>query len=867
MPEPLRFLLIDDDPDDRALIQHELGRQFPDALFEHANDGADLDRLLAGGPFDVVLTDYQLGWSDGLAVLRTLRAQRPDQPVIMVTGTGSETIAVEAMKSGLDDYVLKSPPHFARLGASVRLALDRTRAQGALQEAEGRYRSLFEGLPIGLARVRPDGTFLDVNPAMAEIFGFPDRAALMAANVRDLHASAEEYPRLLAELERQGVVQAREMSMRRRDGSTVWILTSARAIHDGGDGVRLIECSAEDVTDRRRVEEALRLAQSAVTNASDAVMITEAEPLDLPGPRIVYVNEAFTRMTGYRLPETLGQTPRLLHGPKTDPGALAAAREAMLHREPARVEIVSYRKDGTEFWVESNIVPVLDARGRLTHFVSIARETTERKRTEQTLEKLAAYPRSNPHPVLEFSPEGVLTYHNRAAQSLAESLGKTSPTGILPPDTPAIIRQCLATGSERHNLERLTEGRTLTWSFIPVPASRTVIAYAFDISARVELETQLRQVQKLDAIGRLAGGIAHEFSNLLTVISGHGEILAQRLPEEDPARRNLHEISSASSRAAALTRQLLVFSRRQMLRPIVLDLNTVARDMQNLLRRLLGEDVELVAKLDPELGRVRADAGQIEQMIINLALNARDAMPTGGRLTLETMNVELDEAHVRAHAGTRPGRYAMLVVSDTGCGMDEETRARLFEPFFTTKPQGQRAGMGLAIVYGIVQQSGGSITVSSEQRRGSSFRVYLPLAEGAAAPRPEPAAEAARGTETILLVEDEPVVRDLCQEVLSRSGYTVLSARDSSEARRLCESHQGPIHLLLTDIVMPELSGHELACRLSPLRPDMRVLYMSGHSDEAVTAHGVSEPSVAFLQKPFTPDTLARKVRQGLDGA
>ena len=381
------------------------------------------------------------------------------------------------------------------------------------------------------------------------------------------------------------------------------------------------------------------------------------------------------------------------------------------------------------------------------------------------------------------------------------------------------------------------------------------------------LEEQFRQAQKMEAIGQLAGGIAHDFNNLLTVINGYSELMLQTLSADDPQRNSLEQIKTAGKRAALLTQQILAFSRRQVLEPRVLDLNEAVATMDKLLRRMIGEDIALVSSPDPALWRVKADPGQIEQIIMNLAVNARDAMSQGGKLTIETANVELDEAYARRHASVQPGPYVMLAVSDTGIGMDAKTQARIFEPFFTTKEPGKGTGLGLSTVYGIVKQSGGNIWIYSEPGKGATFKIYLPrVDEEVEVTAPVPVRpETLRGSETILLVEDDEMVRALAGAILQYNDYTVLETRNGQEALRICQEHPGPIHLLITDVVMPGMSGRELADRLAPLRPSMKILYMSGYTDNAIVRHGVLDIGTAFLQKPFTPVALAQKVRKVLD--
>jgi PAS domain S-box-containing protein len=389
-----------------------------------------------------------------------------------------------------------------------------------------------------------------------------------------------------------------------------------------------------------------------------------------------------------------------------------------------------------------------------------------------------------------------------------------------------------------------------------------------DVTRELQLEEQYRQAQKMEAIGRLAGGVAHDFNNLLVVIIGYSELLLDRqLDAASPWRKYVEEIKKAAERAARLTRQLLVFSRQQVLQPEILELNTVVSHIEHMLRRLIGEDIDLITNLEPGLAQVQADAGQIEQIILNLAINARDAMPRGGKLTIQTANVELDETYTRQHVGVEPGPYVMLAVSDTGTGMDAATQARIFEPFFTTKEQGQGTGLGLATVYGIVKQSGGHVWVYSEPGRGTTFKIYLPrVPDTAPALEPEPSPPAMpSGAETVLVVEDEEAVRALARQVLEMHGYTVLEASHGGEALLLCEQRREPIHLLLTDVVMPHMSGQELAERLAAQHPEMKVLYMSGYTDQAIVHHGVLEPDLFYLQKPFSSNALVHKVRQVLD--
>jgi signal transduction histidine kinase len=494
------------------------------------------------------------------------------------------------------------------------------------------------------------------------------------------------------------------------------------------------------------------------------------------------------------------------------------------------------------------------------------RYAVERQRAEDEITILARFPAESPSPVLRVAADGTVLYANRASRPLLESCGlgagDTLPAAWLP-----LIAGALAAGAARE-LEREIGSQVFAFVVAPVVDAGCVYLYGTDITERKRLERQFFQAQKMEAVGRLAGGVAHDFNNLLTVINGRTHLALQRLGPGHPLAADLDEIGKAGMQATAVTRQLLAFSRRQVLAPRVLDLNAIVAELEPILRRLIGEDVELVTALEPGLRRIEADPTQIQQVVVNLAVNARDAMPHGGTLTLETASVVLDEAYARRRIAVRPGAYVMLAVTDSGAGMDPETQARIFEPFFTTKEQGKGTGLGLATVYGIVKQSGGFIWVYSEPGRGSTFKVYLPQQTGdaAAAERLDRSpAVRRRGHETILLVEDAPMVRALAREVLERSGYVVLEAARGAEALQVSARHAGRIDLLLTDVVMPGMNGRELAERLRAERPGTRILYMSGYTEHAIVHQGVLSSGMQFFPKPFTPDALAEKVREVLD--
>ena len=517
--------------------------------------------------------------------------------------------------------------------------------------------------------------------------------------------------------------------------------------------------------------------------------------------------------------------------------------------------------------------------------LSLGPATTRHERAERALreanEHLAAVIQSSPLAIYTLDPRSTVLTWNRAAEALygwqaAELIGRPLPTIGHDVEDHGRLRDRVLRGESLRGVEvtrRRKDGTSVNISLSVAPlhdaAGRVtgMLSLAADVTEMRQLEVQYRQAQKMEAVGRLAGGIAHDFNNLLTAIIGTTALVLEDLGLESRARLDIQEIEKAAKRAAGLTRQLLIFSRQQVLEPRALDLNALVGNLEKMLHRLIGEDIELVTKPAASLGAVRADPGQLEQAIVNLVVNARDAMPQGGRLTIETADVELDRGYVAGHVPTQPGPYVLLAISDTGVGMDGATKARLFEPFFTTKEPGRGTGLGLATVYGIVKQSGGYIWTYSELGHGTTFKIYLPrVAETPEAPEsttspPTPV----RGSETLLVVEDQEEVRKLTKRVLEARGYTVLAARNGAEALEIVAQHPSKIHLMITDVVMPGMNGRELAQHARARRSYLKVLYVSGYTGEAVLQHRLLEPGVAFLQKPFTPDVLARKTREVLD--
>jgi PAS domain S-box-containing protein len=680
------------------------------------------------------------------------------------------------------------------------------------------------------------------------------------------------------------------VSLTRNDGKTPFDEDDLRLLQDVAAHAALALANARSYAAERAAHAAALRANQALHESEEAHrLLFEASPLplfvfDVETFAPLAVNEATLRLYGYEHDEfmQLKVTDLIVSGHETARSRLAAQGDAEF------AGVTHYRrKDGSQFIAEytTRALSFIDRRARIT----VIKDVTERSEAEQTRALLAAIVESSNDAIVSERLDGTITSWNGAAQRLfgysaEEALGKPV-TMVVPPDRLEESKKLLervAAGERVDHYETIR--RRKDGSEVPVAISLAPITDASgkvvgaskttrDLTAQRkaaealhETEEQLRHAQKMEAVGRLAGGIAHDFNNLLSVILSYSSIIAEELRPGDPLRGDVEEIGKAGTRAADLTRQLLMFSRQEVVEPKVLDLNEVLTDMERMLRRLLGEDVDLVYLRGPALGRVRADPSHLDQVIVNLAVNARDAMPRGGKLTIETDNVVLNETFAREHLGITPGPYVMFAMTDTGTGMDKATLARIFEPFFTTKEKGKGTGLGLSTVFGIVQQCKGSIWVYSEVGTGTSFRVYLPMVD--AAPDDivaSPAPSTLDGTETILLVEDEDQIRAVARGILRRHGYNVIEACNGGEALLHCESYPGTIHLLLTDIVMPQMSGPTLAERLLAIRPGVKVLCMSGYTDDALVRHGAMDAAIAYLQKPFTPEKLTRKVRMVLD--
>ncbi|HEY0465745.1 MAG TPA: PAS domain S-box protein [Polyangiaceae bacterium] len=575
-----------------------------------------------------------------------------------------------------------------------------------------------------------------------------------------------------------------------------------------------------------------------------------------------------------------------------------ASHDATEHGVVFDIEHRVQRPDGQVRWVHERAIVERDAAGQPTQLIGTVLDITDRhsilealQESEERHRRLAAIVESSDDAILSATLDGQITSWNQGAEKLFgyradEVLGRSISLLASPAtrDDEDRVFACAARGEavrQHETARRRKDGAMVEVALTVSPlrdATGAVVGFSkivrdltshrlTEVALR-RTEEQFRQAQKMEAVGRLAGGVAHDFNNLLTVILSYSRLALDELKPGDPLHNDIEQIEKAGNRATELTRQLLAFSRQQILQPQVVDLNQIVAGTKSMLARLIGEDVELTTLFAPNAGRVLADPGQIEQVLMNLAVNARDAMPDGGKLTIETINVKLDALYVGAHLGVAPGDYLMLAISDTGVGMDAATQARIFEPFFTTKEKGKGTGLGLSTVFGIVEQSGGHIRVYSEPGCGCTFKIYLPRTDRIARQLISVApSKILEGAETILLVEDEEQVRDVAGAILRRNGYNVLTAANGGEAFLISKDFTAKIHLLLTDVVMPKMSGRKLAAELALQRPQMKVLFASGYTDDAIIHHGVLDAGVAFLQKPFTPDGLLRRVREVLDAS
>ena len=741
-----RILIVEDVELDADLIEKELHRANIPFESRRAETRAQFTHEVNAFQPDLILADYSLPQFNVLDALTLLQEDHKDIPVILVTGHHSEEIAVECMKRGAQDYILKAS--LRRLPRAVLNALEKRRSQEERTAGEAAFRR------------------------------------------------REEQYRLITE------------------------------------------------------------------NTRDLIAL-----LDLDH-RFLYVSPSHQRVLGHDPESLVGKSYEDWVHPSDAKSLRRTFEEALFFREGCNVE-VRWRLQNSKWQsFETTGNWIFDERGKPQRALLVSRDITERKRAEVEIERLAAFPRYNPHPVWAFAADGSLIYFNDAVVSLTRVLGKNHPRDMLPLNITTIVKMCLSTGQSKIRMDTTMGRRTLSWSFAPIVPHQVVYSWSEDITDRLNLEAQLRQSQKMETVGQLAAGVAHDFNNILTIIQGHAQLLIGTGKLEPRAGESIKQISHAADRAANLTRQLLMFSRKQAMQPQLLNLNEVVQNITKMLRSLVGDQMVVQFDRARQLPIIHADPGMMEQILVNLAANARDAMERGGTISITTSSVEIDASYVARHADARPGLYVCLSLSDSGNGMSPETLSHIFEPFFTTKEVGKGTGLGLATVYGIVKQHEGWLEVNSEVGVGTTFKIYLPAcaqASGANEPSLEPS-RAMGGEETILAVEDEGSLRDLVKEILQSYGYRVLEAANGHEAIEVWEHHKDEIDLLFTDMMMPEgISGRELAQRLTGEKIDLKVVYTSGYSVDVVAADFNFREGINFLQKPYLPETLAQTIRNCLD--
>ena len=774
MSEPIHILYVDDYPLDRELVRDALLEEQGGFRVTEATTRADFEARLDEGDYDLVLSDFNILGFEGLQVFDAVRAKNPRVPVIIVTGTGSEEVAAEAMKRGAADYVIKTAKHMQRLPMTIHAALEKNRLAGERERVKAELRESEELLgaiaalsPASIAILKSDEKgehFLYVNAGWETLTGYSrDDAALMNPSDTvhpDMRAQLAE--RASKHIRGEDVPSRSEIKIITKSGEVRWLDFAASLIrYQGAPAILTISF---DVTERKRAEEELRESESKyrtlVENIPQKIFTKDR------GSVFMSCNENLARDLEIRPGQIVGKTDYDFFPRELADKYCADDKRVMQTGRTEELE-EKYLQDGQEVWVQTIKTPIRQENGTIIGILGVFFDITERKRAEAEKEKLQA---------------------------------------------------------------------------------------------------QLNQAQKLESVGRMAGGVAHDYNNILSVIIGYSELAMDKVKAEDPLREDLNEIHSAANRSRDITRQLLTFASKETIAPEALDLNATVEAMLKILQKLIGEDIDLAWHPGKVPGPVLMDASQLDQILANLCINARDAITDVGRITIETGTATIDADYCSRHAFI-PGEFLLLAVSDDGCGMDRDTVDHIFEPFFTTKGVGEGTGLGLSTVYGIVKQNNGFINVYSEPGRGTTFRIYLPRHSGDISGKRRSIDEQVfNGSgETVLVVEDEMAILKLVERILSRCNYKVLLAKGPSEALEVAQAHSGEISLLITDVVMPEMNGRALANQLTILCPEIKCLFMSGYTANVIAHRGVLDEGVQFIQKPFSTKGLAAKVRETLE--
>jgi len=892
--DPLRVLVVEDSDDDVLLILRHLRRGGFETAHRKVRTREEMTRALEEGGWDLVISDYRIPGFDADRALEVVKASGRKLPFLIVSGAVGEEAAAESLRAGAHDFLLKE--NLARLphvvARELREAEHRRRRQEAERRsalAEARYRALFEQSRDGIAVTTRDGRFLEGNAAILRMLRV-SRQELSTLNARDLYVDPEERVRLIRRLEGGEEIVDHSVELRRSDGSTFHALLSTIPWQGGrgeGEGqISIVRDRSDEVRARKRLEESEKRFRQIAERIDDAFWMTTPDKSEM-----LYVSPAYEEIWGRNREELYENPGTWLEAVHPDD------RERLREAIPRQIagdydeEFRIVRPDGEVRWVRDRAFPIRNEGGEVHRIVGVAKDITEerkaqeaRRRAEERYRALVEnsgdvigilgpdfttrYVTPSMRRVLGYEPEeivntrGVSRLHPDDREWVVAELEELQER---PGDTVVQNHRLIAKdGSVRHV-------ESIATNLLHLPSVRGIVINLRDVTEQKELEEQLRQSQKMEAIGRLAGGVAHDFNNLLTVIEGRADFALDGLGDDSPLREDLHEILGAAERAASLTRQLLAFSKHQILQPTTLDLNRVVGEMEQMFGRIIGEDVELRVDLDGEPLGVEADPAQLQQVLLNLVVNAREAMPEGGRLTIRTgcvASVSELETQEGWHGSRELGRGPLcwLQVRDTGEGIAEEIRDRIFDPFFTTKAEG--TGLGLSTVHGIVEQSGGAMAVESAPGEETTITVLFPrvdLPGEEERPAPSSRAELDAG-ETVLVVEDDDAIRSVVVRTLRKFGYDVVAARDAPHALELANQTLPPPGLLLTDVVMPGIDGPELARTLSERFPDLRVLFMSGYSGDVVWDERRPAEEIDFLAKPFLPEELVRKVREVLEG-
>jgi two-component system, cell cycle sensor histidine kinase and response regulator CckA len=908
--ELTKILLIEDDEDDFIIARGVLGeiRGGKFALDWAKTYEEGLETLLLN-QHDICLLDYRLGARNGIELLRAATERGCQSPIILLTGLGEHALDLEAMQAGAADYLVKADLRADLLGRTMRYALQRKRAAALAASDQARLaafgadvgravagrepldvllgrcaRAMAKHLNVGLAEIatldlkQKEMITRAIAGPLAEGIESPSKAPTVKL---DIEALAAAGPLVLNRLQDGCVVTDLDWLKRHQvcsyaayplviEEKLAGLMSlfsqqplSERVLQEmgsvaGGIALCIHRKQSQEALDRSEVK-----YRTVVESIKEVIF-----QLDEFG-HWVMINSAWTAVSGFEVNTTLN-TFFLDYIVPEDKEHNRQIFHKLIERRlgSCRHETRLRTRSGQVRWVEIYLQTLFDADDKLLGVSGSLSDIQDRKAADMQIQKLAAFPRVSPNPVLEFSADGALTYVNEAALEVAKELGKDDVFSILPSQTSQMVQECLASNQPNLRQGVTIADRILSWSFFPISSSRVVHCYGADVTEILNLEAQLRHAQKLESVGQLAAGVAHDFNNLLTVIQGYAECLLIHKPKDSFTATALEQISLASQRAASLTRQLLTFSRKQVIQPQMLDLNAVLRNLLKMIDRVVGEHIQIENQYASNLPCIEADTGMIEQVTMNLVVNARDAMPNGGTLRISTTTAQFDAEHVSRNAEALAGSFVCLTVFDTGCGMDAKTLERIFEPFFTTKAIGKGTGLGLATVYGIVKQHKGWLEVASQPGQGTTFKVYFPAATE---PKSLPAAAQALAEiscgrcETVFLVEDDAVLREFVREVLTQHKYRVVEAASGAEALQTWDQMKGEVDLLLTDMVMPNgVSGRELANQLRKRRADLKVIYSSGYSEEVI-GNDFDPERAWFLPKPYNPQQLAQMVRRCLD--